>query len=422
MALNDVNDFIALNTSRHTKTSMKTVMDRFMAPPYGFIEADVQWLLARLFKNGELSFYVNNEAVTLLSKGEDEIIRYLTRKEYTEKLMMERRVRANDKQKKAVREVMKELFHVNPSGEDDDVLMSSFMSYAAKLKAEIEKLEIRYASQPQYPGKYVVHDGKRLLNEVLQMKYPTEFFSGVDARLDSFLNFADDYEPIRSFFAGEQLAIFDKAINLMGIYDDSKTFIVDEEVEHTAGEIKAIMQKSAPFGEIHKLPALHQKFINSYFAVLSELEKPIMDAIGEARKRVFEELDGKRCHDQLIKTFINRFDELHEKATHCNNVATMQNIKVEADALKVRCLNEIAVAEKKLIEAETDEEQGHDEGADSIPAPPTVKTKKTISIRSITTETTWQLETEADVKEHIAALEERLMKALEEGTIINIEF
>jgi len=424
LALNDVNDFIALNTSRHTKTSMKTVMDRFMAPPYGFIEADVQWLLARLFKNGDISFYVNNEAVTLLSKGEDEIIRYLTRKEFTEKLMMERRVKANEKQKKAVREVMKELFHSTPSSEDDDVIMNHFMRCATNLKSEIEKLEIRYTNQPQYPGKLAVNNGKRLLNEVIQMKYPTEFFGGVDAKFDSFLDFADDFEPIRNFFAGEQLAIFDEAIRLIGIYDDSKTFIVNEEVEHTAADIKAIMQKTAPFGEIHKLPDLNQRFVSSYHAVLSEQEKPILDAIDEARTRVFEELNGKLCHDQLVGSFVNRFDELKDKAIHCNNVATIQNIKVEADALKVRCLNEIAAAEKKLLDAKM-KENGQNPSGSINPASvlqPVGKNKKTISIKTITAETTWQLETEADVKKHIAALEEKLLKALEKGTIINIEF
>lgn len=313
---------------------------------------------------------------------------------------------------------------MSPSSEDDDVMMNHFMRCAANLKSEIEKLEIRYANQPHYPGKSVAGSGKRLLNEIIQMKYPAEFFGGVDARLDSLLDFAEDFEPIRSFFAGEQLAIFDKAIHLMGIYDDSKTFIVNEEVERTAAEIKAIMQKSAPFGEIHKLPELHQRFIGAYHNVLSELEKPILDAIDEARTRVFEELDGKRCHDQLVNSFVSRFGELKDKATHCNNVATMQNIKVEADALKVRCLNEIAAAEKKLLDAERKENE-QKQGGEPAPTPapqPVVKNKKTISIKAITAETTWQLETEADVKKHIAALEEKLLKALEEGTIINIEF
>ena len=46
------------------------------------------------------------------------------------------------------------------------------------------------------------------------------------------------------------------------------------------------------------------------------------------------------------------FNEISDKAESCNNVATLQNIKVEADALKVRCLNEIEKEEAKLIAEE----------------------------------------------------------------------
>lgn len=130
LALHDVNDYISVNTSRHTKTSMKTLLDRFMKAPYGFVEADVQWLVAKLFKDGDIAFYVNSESVSLLSKSLDEIVRFITRKEFNERLMMERRVRASEKQKKAVREVMKEMFGVAPSSDDDDAVMSGFLNYA----------------------------------------------------------------------------------------------------------------------------------------------------------------------------------------------------------------------------------------------------------------------------------------------------
>lgn len=108
LALHDLNDYIALNTQRHMKTSMKSILERFLKAPYGFVEADVQWLVAKLFKDGEIAMFVNNEAITLLSKTTEEIIRHLTRKEFNEKLMTEKRVKANEKQKKFVREVMKE--------------------------------------------------------------------------------------------------------------------------------------------------------------------------------------------------------------------------------------------------------------------------------------------------------------------------
>ena len=160
LALHDVNDYIALNTQRHMKTSMKSILERFLKAPYGFVEADVQWLVAKLFKDGEIAMFVNNDAVTLLSKTPEEIIRYLTRKEFNEKLMTEKRVKANEKQKKSVRTVMKELFNVTSASDDDDAIMRSFLGYASNLKNDLEKLDIHYATQPAYPGKQLIASGK----------------------------------------------------------------------------------------------------------------------------------------------------------------------------------------------------------------------------------------------------------------------
>ena len=53
---------------------------------------------------------------------------------------------------------------------------------------------------------------------------------------------------------------------------------------------------------------------------------------------------------------------------------------------------------------------------------PKVKKQRTISIKSINTETTWQLETSADVKKYIAELEKKLMAQLEDDTVIHVEF
>ena len=436
LALRDVNDYIASNTARHLKTSMKSILDRFTKAPYGFIEADVQWLVARLFKSGDIALYVNNEAVTLHTKTEDELLRCLTRKEYNEKLMAEKRVKANEKQKKAVREVMKELFRVSSASEEDDALMSSFMKYADSLKTELEKLEIRCSSQPQYPGKSVIQAGKRLVNLILPIRYPNEFFSAVDSRRDDLLDFAEDYEPVKKFFAGDQLEIFDRAIRLMGIFDESKTFIVNEEIEGIAEQVKAIMKKPAPYSEIFRLPGLLDQYVNTYGAVLQEMEQPVLEAIDEAKARVAGALEGKACREQLSGKLHEKFMELREKATHCNNVATLQNIKVEADALKVRCLNEINDAESRLM-ARTAQEAprgaqeaaGRNPGAAAPeqeaaaePALPRPKKQKTVSIRAINTSSTWQLESAEDVRRCVAELQDRLMKALEEDTVVNIEF
>ena len=426
LALHDLNDYIALNTQRHMKTSMKSILERFLKAPYGFVEADVQWLVAKLFKDGEIAMFVNNEAITLLSKTTEEIIRYLTRKEFNEKLMTEKRVKANEKQKKFVREVMKELFNSTSISDDDDAIMASFLSYADNLKNELEKLDIYYVNQPAYPGREQVLAGKRLLTEALQMKYANEFFDFVARKKDDFLDFAEDYEPVKKFFTGEQKGIFDNALKLMKIYDDSKTFIVNSEIETVVAEIKAILAKESPYSAIFKLPGLIENFRNLYNDLLDEMQKPIDTAIREARQRVFDELREKKCHDKLADKYVNLFQAISDKAMSCNNVATLQTIRVEADALKMRCLEEIEKEENKIIASEQaaralKADKQNKETIIQQPAPK-VKQKKTISIKSNNNATTWQIENEADVKKYLAELEKKLINTLEKDTIINIEF
>ncbi len=52
--------------------------------------------------------------------------------------MTEKRVKANEKQKKSVRTVMKELFNVTSASDDDDAIMRSFLGYASNLKNDLE--------------------------------------------------------------------------------------------------------------------------------------------------------------------------------------------------------------------------------------------------------------------------------------------
>jgi DNA polymerase III delta prime subunit len=179
-ALDDVLQFVAMNSHMHMKTSMKTVKDRFMKAPYGFVEDDVQWLVARLFKRGDLSFTVNGASVTLLDKTDEEIVSLITKKANVEKLLMEQRVRVSDKDKKIARDVMKELFHSTSVSEDEDSMMKTFQTYSRNLLNELNVLEARYEER-RYPGKKAIDQGKALLNNVLQQTAPMEFFHCVAA-------------------------------------------------------------------------------------------------------------------------------------------------------------------------------------------------------------------------------------------------
>jgi len=420
-ALNDMLGFIATNTGVHMKTSMKSLMERFMKAPYGFVEDDVEWLVAKLFKKGDISFTVNGSSITLLNKSDDEIVRFITKKEFVEKLLTERREKANDNQKKTVRDVMKEMFGVSSVNDDDDAMMQKFQTYSSHLLSDLEKYEIMYQNNP-LPGKKVITSGKSLLRAVVQIQSPAEFFVKVNSDQDAYLDFAEDFEPVKAFLNGEQKPIFENALRLIGIYDESKTFIVNEKVETLVEEIKSILKKDQPYSDIPKLPELLEQFRNEYNSLLQAIAKPMKEEAAQARARVFDELHGKRCEKLLADRDVNLFQELTDKISACNNVARLQSIRVEIDALKLRLLNEISAKEQELIEKEAkDHQKLVQPDTPPVPPAPKPKTRKNISIKSIGVSTSWQIETPQDVDKYMAALKNRILEQLDEDTVINIE-
>ena len=435
-ALDDVLAFIAQNTHMHMKTSMKTIKDRFMKAPYGFVEDDVHWLVARLFKRGDLAFTVNGASVNQNNKTEEELISFITKKTFVEKLLMEERVRVNEKDKKAVRDVMKEVFGTSGVAEDEDSIMKNFQRYAQNTINEILRLEPQY-QRYAFPGRKALETGKRIMQSVLQIQSPLEFFQYVSKNREDYYDFAEDYEPVKAFFNGEQQQIFSRALDMLAIYDDSKTYIVDEELEKVVHEMRQITRQEKPYQNIPKLPELCKRFMEVYMQILTREEKPVIDSIDQAQTRVLEVLNTKEYAGEKRSRYIDLFREIHDGAEHCNNVSTLRSFADKAEALKIRLLNEMDTMDRRITEqkaeaarkaAEEAARKAKEEGKalpDRVAEPEVtyhVKKTKNVTIKNMTHASSWRLESADDVEQVLSALRKSLLTELETNDIVNVEF
>lgn len=438
-ALDDVLQYVAGNSRMHVKTSMKSIKDRFMKAPYGFVEDDVQWLVAKLFKRGELSFFVNGASVTMMNKDVEEIINYITKKAFVEKLMMEERVRVQDKDKKVVRDVLKELFHTSSPSDDEDAVMNYFISFANKLITELRVMKKDY-DRAKYPGLKVIEEGIRIMSDIVHIQFPVEFFQTVSKRQDDLLDFAEDYEPIKAFFAGEQKGIFDKSLLYLEKYDDSKTYIVDAELENVVDAVRAIVKKDKPFADIPKLPELLKQFTDVYSKVLDDQLAPVLDAISESQKRVFEVLNTKEYKESKINAYNDMFLEIQNGAESCTNVSTLRGYADRAEALKIRLLNEMdkmdqdialkkAEEVRKKLEAEAKENGRYDTDLIEQQVSKVAEENgyhsqhiKNVTFKKISKSSSWRIESVEDLDKHLNELRNNLLLELDDNTIVNVEF
>ena len=425
LALEEVVQVIGLNNARHMKTSLKSLQDKFGAAPYGFDTKDVQWLVAMLFKLGRVSLTLNSRKLSLLSTNPDELVRYITKREYVEKLLIDIRERATDGQIRSVKEVMKDYFGFTVTSDDDDKIMSSFKDRAEDKVEVYDDILVEYRINPKYPCRRLMEDARNRLAKILNINEAAEFFKTVDKKRDDLLDDAEDTAPVFDFFKGEQKKIFEEAVKNLAYFENSKTYVSDRELLKVVEEIEDVVKTGKPFGKIQRLPELNMKFEDLHMGLL-EKEAAIMEPlVHDDFLKVKEVLDSKPFAEVLRHRINQRFDEIREKLTTSGDIAAIKNIRLESDALKIKCLDEIDEYERvhqPVSEPPVTPVVSGKEPVNAVETPIKVKTKrrKNISISNVAGARTYSIETEQDIDKFLAQMKQKLMQELEEDTVITL--
>ncbi|MGO3018693.1 MAG: BREX system P-loop protein BrxC [Anaerococcus sp.] len=415
-------DFIKLKTKNHRKISLKEIKDRFIKSPYGYIALDVEWIVSKIFLDGNISLSLNGETISLLNQSQDKIINYISKKQYAEKLLIEEKEVIDEKYIKNLKDISYSLFGRKITENDTDMVVKIFNDSAWEMIKKLNIIKINYSSG-DYPGENIIKKGILLLNSTREISNTKDIFQKVFKNKDKYLDFGEDYQPIKSFFEGEQKNIWDKSQDLLSKYEDSKSYIYDESIENITKEMYSILSKSNPYSRIKDLSEIKDKFLEQYSKLLDKELEPVKIEIEQAKARVMEELEKTEFKDLFEQRYRASFQALKEKAESSNNISKLNGIKIEADRLKMRYLDEIA---KKIDELEAEKDKRPEKRTGKENEPPTVTKphikRKNIRIRDINPTNSWKIESKADLDKYIRELKESLEKELDENIILNIEF
>lgn len=425
LALEEVIQVIGLNNARHMKTSLKSLQDKFGAAPYGFDPKDVQWLVAMLFKMGRVSLTYNSQSLSMLSNTKEELVRYLTKREFVEKLLISIRERATDGQIRSAKEVIKDYFGFSVSSDDDDMIMRTFKKKAQDKLELFSEIMIEYRVNPKLPCKSLMEQAKKNLEELLTIKEPAEFFKTVDKKRDDLLDDADDTAPVLDFFNGDQKKIFEKAQEQIQMFENSKIYVREQEIIDNVARMEAIVTAKNPFRQIQKLPDMSMRFVQQYGELLEKEAEEMRPIVEDDQRKVLHILDEKGFVSVFRDRFSSAFEELKEKLDTSNEIATVKNIRLESDTLKLRCLDEITEYEeahrpKVNPEPSVNPETPSTSEGPVSPVQPKPKKRKNVSISNVAGARTYSIENEQDIDNFLAEMKEKLLNELDENTIITL--
>ena len=275
-----------------------------------------------------------------------------------------------------------------------------------------------------------MEQAKKNLEELLAIKEPAEFFKTVDRKRDDFLDDADDTAPVLDFFKGGQKKIFEKALEQIRIFENSKTYVREQEIIDNVAQMEAIVTAKNPFGQIQKLPDMSVKFIQQYGALLDKEADEIRTVVDDDQAKVLNTLNEKEFASLFRNKFLNAFAELKNKLDTSNEIAVVKNIRLESDTLKLRCMDEITEYEEAHrpkpepavapAAPATNINNAEPQKPTAQPVQPKPKKRKNVSISSVAGARTYSIENEQDIDKFLAEMKKKLLQELEENTIITL--
>jgi hypothetical protein len=187
-AINEVLDYIKLRTKNHSRISLKEIKDRFVKAPYGFIDTDIEWIISKIFLDGNISFTLHGETVSLLNETEEEIINYISKRQYVEKLLIEEKEVIDERYIRSLKNISSTLFERDIQFEDTDMMVKKFNEYAENMIEELNGLKENYG-RGNYPGENIIQEGINLINETRGISKPIDVFKELYKNEDDYLRF-----------------------------------------------------------------------------------------------------------------------------------------------------------------------------------------------------------------------------------------
>ena len=324
--------------SAGSSITVKTIMNNFSKYPYGWEEIDIQAIVAKLFKDQKIKLEYSGENLNINNR---DVLNYITKRDYIEKTRTKIRKGVPDKQIKIVKDISKEALFSTITKSDEDGVMEEFKSTAKSKIHQIDMLLQQY-KLARYPGKNILQEGKKLLEEAIDYREPIEFFKNVSSLKDNFYDFEEDSEQIFKFFKEDnpQKKNFDTALEKLKHAKENNDYL-DSEAKQIVESIRVIVELDEPYNKIHELPIMIEKYNDKLLDLYEDEAEDIRPMVETYKDEVLVYLNQFDFASKFKSEYTNKFNNLLEKLNNAKQFNDILAMPQMAERTKNNCMEEI---------------------------------------------------------------------------------
>ena len=404
-ALNEISQWLELQSSKMLSTSMGDVQRRYSAIPYGWREIDIAALVARLISQNKISIKYGG---AIVGKDERRLVDYLRKKTEIDKAVVTRRIApSEDLMRKSINFLRDYLGAMDIPSDEDGLIRFVMDTFTRKQEHYRQLLDEEYAKF-SYPEKEIVAKAHELMTDVLsQRKDNVALLTRMVQRQDDLLDSAEDMEAIELFFKSQR-PVYDEAQRQMDrVKKERDYFATDSDTLDVFRTITSILAMPKPYNRIGELPELIGK-VKTAYAGLLDLKK---DEVAENIRQCMEDVHQLATEARDAETLLRQADDYYVgKRDAAKEAVTL----TELDAMITQLLSfKDSICRKMEILI-------FKPGAEPTTGPAT-KTPKITSVRRYDLCSVKRLQSKEDIDSYVEGIREKLYRILEncDGVQIN---
>ncbi|MED4182083.1 BREX system P-loop protein BrxC [Priestia megaterium] len=419
-AFDEIKEYLEDIAPIHEKPSLKAIIEKYHAVPYGWSEYDVIGLLLALMNDGKVNLYIGEDQFT---PTHPQFYDRLARVSEREKIRVIPEVEVDPKIRKEFVSLMREFFGRSDVGETYQEFANAIeMEMKERFQLPLEEIRLKRQNvrshNYSYPGEREINILLMGLQKLLQIR-------NVEQMVTEFINIQDDIDDwfdvldkLTGFYNKTPISVFDEAVEILEKYQKDLALIHNTDVQLIKKQITDILNKQEPYRDIPRLPQLIEQLTNNIKEEVNEQRRAIQVQVEHIETKVNELKD----YYQNMPSILNYIETEYESINQ-----TKSRIETEMSIVTIRALlqqlNEHATRIEKRAKEMEEELRKPPVTVDPDPDTPTIiREKKSKVIKSNDFYRLFfngrnKIETQQDLDEALNQLRSALLKELKDHTL-----
>lgn len=311
LAVKEIADVIAARVGTTSKISMRTLIETFDKMPYHYTAEDVEWIIAKLFVEGNLRAELNGTRLQVDAAQQDprNFVGYFTKKMYLDKLTFQSKKKVSSKQIKYAKEFAKDILK-REAGIADEFSEEKIVTFLKNEVAQkIEQLQ-SFAKNPQFPGNIYLEQGIDLYKDLQVALSNDTFFDVIGKKLDDFDAWVEKIEDrgLDEFYRDlSKQEIWTSSLKDIDRFSQVSSFLDEEdEISQIIHKEKKLINQDDPKKTLPDLYALHSDFVNKFNNYLDEKWNDYHQYSGNKKQFVLQYLSSANFDESIEEEFAQK--------------------------------------------------------------------------------------------------------------------